>query len=213
MNNPLYTNFVMCDIYEKEQYNNCQDQSLRMPELNMILELSKNEEIYMWFLGNFLKHCIGAKNWNRAHLRQPVSKYCTPSSEALVLLIVDNSYDRWIDQLENEEKSRKNWAPAKYTNAGISQRGGVATSKRGKGWSDDGIKRFNELLKMVHEDRKSRVVFELGLQKKLKDENSVKRWNIEKVDKKIVEDIEEVVAGNDFDNDDEPGGYANFTSL
>lgn len=209
----LTYSFCYSWILQQEQYHNAQDESIEWPELNAILLLSKNPNVYMWFLSSFLKHCVGAKNWNRAHLCQPVSKYCTPSSEALVLLIVENSYDRWMDQLLHEEKSRKDLVPAKYTNSGVSQRGGVARSKRGQGWSDDGIKRFNELLKLVHQDRKTRITFELGLQHKLKEDNTVKRWNMEKVVTKEADSIGVVIAGNDFDDDENDDDDCQNTSL
>ena len=42
----------------------------------------------------------------------------------------------------------------KYTNGGKSQ-GNVATSQHNKGWSDEGLRRFNELFELVEKNRVS----------------------------------------------------------
>jgi hypothetical protein len=141
------------------------------------------------------------RRWCLLHLRQGISKFCTPSTEAIVLLIVENNYNRWVDELENIGiKTKKELAPALYTNAGISQRGGPATSKQGGGWSDEGIQRFNDLVLWVKNDRKNRGSFEFGLMNKMNQENTVKAWGTEK--RKAQDGIagNEVEAFNDFDD-------------
>jgi hypothetical protein len=121
--------------------------------------------------------------------------------------MVENSYDNWIDRAKHKEKARKDLVPTKYTNGGISKRGGNATSKRGGGWSNDGIKRFNELLKLVHEDRLTRVMFELALKEQLTSQSSVRSRHHEYADSDM--DDEEIYAAHDF-NDVE--GYVGSTN-
>ena len=178
---------------------------MTMPTMANILQLSKDPFTYIWFLSVFVKHGVGAKNWNQQHLRVPLSKFCTPSTEALVILIVENSYDRWTDRATNIGKQRSSLAPSLYTNGGISRKGGQASSKQGGGWSQEGIMRFNEIVRMVKEDRNRRARFEIDLLKKLMDDNTVKSWAVEKKEKKKSDDIREVVACNDFDDEEDEG--------
>jgi hypothetical protein len=178
-----------------------------------ILLLSKNESMYTWFLSNFLKNGVGGKTWNHLHLRIPISKFVTPSTEAIVLLIFENNYNRWLDEAQNGSADRKNLAPSLYTNGGISQRGGRATSKQGGGWSQAGIERFNELVKNVKEDRKDRTYFEMALMKKLNDDNTVKSWSSEKIKPVSTTVEEEVIAVNDFDDDKEYLGLEDESGL
>jgi hypothetical protein len=174
-----------------------------MTIMDEILFLSQQPECYMWFLSVFLKNTVIAKTWNKLHLRQPISKFVTPSTEAVVLLILENSYNRWLDEAENPLKCKKELAHALYTNAGISQRDGPATSKKGGGWSDEGIHRFNELVSLIKTDRKNRYNFEMLLMKKMQEENTVKAWSNEKRKANVSVDVAEVVAVNDFDDSEE----------
>ena len=98
---------------------------------------------------------------------------CTPSDEALTLLLLENSYDRWIDIYKKAEgkvsKRRLNknrqWhsdVRTRYTDGGIMYQSNHDTNKRSnsKGWTDDGIDRFNELCSKVSCGR--RMVFILN---------------------------------------------------
>jgi hypothetical protein len=177
-----------------------QDAQEQIPTWDEIEKMHFNDAGYMWFLSVFLKHGVGAKNWNQCHLRQVVSKYCTPSTEAYVLLVLQNNYNRWMDRAENPMKPNKELAESLFTNGGISRRGGNASSKRGGGWSSDGIKRFNELVLLVKNDRKTRLDFELALQAKMTEENHVKSWEYRSIENHEAEEEEEVIAVNDFDD-------------
>ena len=172
------------------------------PEIKEILDLSVNEGTYKWVINCFMKHGVGARNWNQQHLRFPFSKFCTPSTEALVLLILENSYDRWVDKSLNPDKMRIEYVQAKYTNGGISQRGGLASSRKGGGWSTEGIHRFNELCTMVKSDRIGRGPLELRLLQQLRNENTVKSW-MPGQKKKPIEEEEEVLAMHDFEDVEE----------
>lgn len=170
-----------------------------MPTMAELLLLSKENSYYMWCLSVFLKHGAGGKTWNKLHLRQPISKFVTSSTEAIVLLILENNYDRWMDEAENPTKEKKELVPALYTNSGISQRGGRATSRKGGGWSTEGILRFNALVSCVRHDRKNRGGFEVALMNQMITDNTVKAWQNQKQKTTDHEEVEEVVAFNDFD--------------
>ena len=80
-----------------------------------------------------------------------MSKYATISDEAFALLILENNYETWMDMaLTGNTKTSK--IPQKYTNGGMSQ-GKVGTSQHNKGWSDEGLCRFNELFDLVEKNR------------------------------------------------------------
>lgn len=192
--------FVVFVFWLEEQILIYDKDNEGLPPMHEILQLSMDKDVYIWFLSVFLKHGVGARNWNQLHLRKTISKYCTPSTEAIVLLIIENNYNRWIDEHNNVEKLRKELAPPLYTNGGISKRGGKATSKQGGGWSTEGIRRFNELIVMVNSDRKSRLEFEEMVKEKLTADNTVKRWTAEKDGIEEDEDEEEIVAIHDFDD-------------
>jgi hypothetical protein len=194
------SNIVVLTFPEQCSIHTAND--LAIPSMVDILKMSKNDKVYKWFLASFLKHGVGARNWNQKHLRFPLSKYCTPSTEAIVLLIIENGYDRWLDKASNKDKKRADLAVAKFTNSGISQKGGQATSRQGGGWSSDGIHRFNELVAWVKMDRQTRGPFEHALMKQLNDDNTVKTWMQSKTSS-LENIVEEVVAVDDFDEEDE----------
>ena len=93
---------------------------------------------------------------------------CTVSDEAFALLLLENSYDRWKDIFEKRggipqqhrgEKKRQcdsDIAP-KYTNGGI--RYSSTVQHKTKGWTKEGIQRYNELFQLVGEDRERHPKF------------------------------------------------------
>ena len=94
----------------------------------------------------------------------------TASEEAFALLVVENSYDRWVDIYNREgvpvpktkgsngefKKEPMSEVSPLYTEGGIVFRqgsNGSTGTASGKGWSAEGINRFNTLLRMVVADR------------------------------------------------------------
>jgi hypothetical protein len=43
-----------------EQYKSFNDRGHTIPDMASILELSKNETIYKWFISTFIKHGVGS---------------------------------------------------------------------------------------------------------------------------------------------------------
>lgn len=199
-------------ISEQDQVKVHQQTHATLPTVADVMRLSQDIETYTWFLSVFVKHGVGSRNWNRQHLRFPFAKYCTPSTEAIVILMFENSYDRWLDKAANADKPRASLTPSLYTNGGISKKGGQATSRQGGGWSMEGIKRFNDIVSMVKQDRATRAHFEITLLKRLLDDNTVKTWTVQKYDKRESAECE-VIAANDFDDDVEEGGNGHEDEL
>lgn len=124
--------------------------------LRRLINNSPNED-YVFFCLRFLKCIVGVSTFNagwNAHKR--LSELATPSDEALALLILENSEARWSQEFDLEPSAAveaKTLLPkAKYTSSG--RNGSMkGFTKKFSGWSAKGIERFNELLKLVKEDR------------------------------------------------------------
>jgi hypothetical protein len=94
---------------------------------------------------------------------------CTVSDDAFALLLLENSFDRWIDiyRLRKGQVTPKRGqkrrefeldVPTKYPKGGIVYN---QTDKNNdpKGWSALGIKRYNKLFEIVRKDRKTHKTF------------------------------------------------------
>ena len=76
-------------------------------------------------------------------------------------------------------------------------------ASRHSGWAKEGIKRYNELKKLVIEDRKANVAMEVEYLKKKKEE-SLKRKRGKK--RKVIVIEEEYIEEDDFGWDQTEGG-------
>jgi hypothetical protein len=85
---------------------------------------------------------------------------CTISDEAFALLLLENSYNRWLDLFLNNKgpvMQRRGVrfqsdVPILYTRGGIKY-DKMDMTKSVKGWSEEGIARFNALFDQVIADR------------------------------------------------------------
>ena len=100
---------------------------------------------------------------------------CSISDEAFALLLIENSYDRWMDIFKTHggnagrrapgAYSEKQWVsdvPPKYTHGGIIYKEAAVrerAAKDVKGWSNEGIRRYNALFHEVKKDRKEHPTF------------------------------------------------------
>ena len=140
------------------------------PTLDAMMSLSDGGEAYKWTCAKFMPFVVGFKNWKRLMRTQKISQMATCSDESFLLLILENNYDRWVDEAKwlvvNKDKAKedcapKDWAAAKYTNSGFVKADGRCRACQG--WSSEGYLRFNELHKLVKADRRGRHVFEQEL--------------------------------------------------
>lgn len=119
----------------------------------------------------------------RSRLRQASSddELWTSSDEAFVYLVLENTYDRWVDILKHKEQgggkdkslgTERRWlsdVATKYTEGGLKFSSNAVRNKRGqtKGWSDAGLKRYNRLFLAVKRDRlENPKPFQQWIQKK-----------------------------------------------
>ena len=143
----------------------------------------KNAQVYKTVYESFIP-CIASYQVYRTELDKRLvngendSELYTHSDEAFTLLLLENNFDRWMDIYQRHDgrpspdigsgKKKKFTSDVcpKYTYGGIvySKEKSVSNSK---GWTKEGIERFNELFDRVNQDRKLNPLF-------------VKRWLREK---------------------------------
>lgn len=132
-------------------------------EIEEFMELRKNKKAFEQFCENILPCVVGKKYWDKRVDSVCMSRVATDTDEAWALLVMENSWEAWKQLAGSpngklpEDAVRKR---TKWTNTGSQQ-------SRSEGWGERGIGRFNELTKMVIEDREADQDTEEGyLQKK-----------------------------------------------
>lgn len=144
-------------------------------DMDDFLRLRSNPECYKVFFKYFIK-CVTKKNKyeEKLPLAKSFEDICTVSDEAFALLLLENSWDKWMDQYNKDPSSllprrgRHLDKPVskiktKYTKGGLKyeddQDTTLFSSKHNKGWSDEGIKRYNQLYELVEADRANHPEF------------------------------------------------------
>jgi len=110
--------------------------------------------LYFEICREFLPKVVGTgwnQKWRVAYKRnESLQVVATVSDEAFMLLVLDNNWEEWTNQAEEEPdqdggKKRKRVSRAKYT--------GEAGTCHNKGWSGSGKNRFKELRLEVEKSR------------------------------------------------------------
>jgi len=129
--------------------------NLKTPDLEKLLELrtqptTENEtpvELATrnfpleFFVETLLPAAVGSKGWREDMCTKKLSDTrATVSDEAFVLLCLENMWGKWHSTTGSKHDR------GKYTNGG--------SNRKYSGWSVEGIKRFNELLRLVVKNRK-----------------------------------------------------------
>ena len=134
--------------------------------------------MYKVFFDNFLP-CVIKKSVfdHQVAVATNDRTLCTVSNEAFALLLLENSFDCWQDiyQLRKGKVTPKRGqkrrefesdVPTRYTKGGMVYNKTVKNNDP-KGWSAEGIKRYNELYASVKKDRKTNKMFTMNwLEKK-----------------------------------------------
>lgn len=118
-----------------------------LPSLQEFLDLRLNENVFEIFCDKILRCVVGKLVWRERICHELVSVIATPSDEALALLILENSWDRWeqIYDLDGDHKNAK--IQTKWTSD-------PQHASPFSGWNLEGRERFNELRRLVINDRK-----------------------------------------------------------
>lgn len=118
----------------------------QLPTLKAILELrkkntqNKNNNMAFDFVVEYLAGpIIGMRKWKTERCYKPLSQVMTVSDEAFMLLLLENQYELWLT--------------ATSTRVGRGRYTKEAKNHKFCGWSNEGIRRFNDLFMEVEENR------------------------------------------------------------
>lgn len=99
---------------------------------------------YTMFVTSIVPVVVGRYEWKQKAHKVHYSTFVTPSDEAFGMLLVENNYEAWVEIAQTGDKGDKK---PKYTKHAMN-------SGRYGGWSTQGIRRYNELIRIVKEDRR-----------------------------------------------------------
>jgi hypothetical protein len=117
-----------------------------LPSLVDVLKMrTNNGNAYELFCDKFVSLVVGRHDWKSRESTEMISSMATVSDEAFAILIFENNYDVWTEDVTENRDGEK--ASSKYTQNG-------AGTKKYQGWTVEGLNRFNYLAALVHADRK-----------------------------------------------------------
>jgi hypothetical protein len=119
-----------------------------IPPLEEIAKLRHADfKVWSFFCEEFLPCVVGKSKWNHGCASSLMSTFVTVTDEALTLLLLENSWDTW-HQTESKSytRNKEDLLQSKWT---------VAAKAVGRfgGWKEDGLERFNDLVKEVRKNR------------------------------------------------------------
>ena len=139
--------------------------------------------MYFDFATYFIAPVVGKRHFESNNWQLIFKEYCTISDEAFALLVFENNYNRWLNMALNNNWTESSVRP-EYTTGGntnqtpklvkaskVNKKGNQSKSglkpeeeevhennsstSMYQGWSIQGIRRFNELYKLVKNERES----------------------------------------------------------
>ncbi len=128
------------------------------PELNDIEKGREQETVWVNIMTLFIKYIIPEAKEHLA--KRLLREWCPVAAEALTFLMIENSYEMWMEEAEMDENGEI--TPTK--NARYTERRG--SGRKFGGWGNDGIKRFNILYQRIKRQRE-RHTTGMILEKKL----------------------------------------------
>eukprot|EP00978_Attheya_sp_CCMP212_P025946 scaffold84441_cov30-Attheya_sp.AAC.1 len=143
-------------VYFKNEGNN-------IPDLHDIMRGRENtdiediEALYIYF-DVVVASQLKSVDWKGSNKYQLVSDLCTESDEAMGLLMLENSWDKWMEDFANEMKGeittgdkRKQKGRDRHRTKYTIQ--GKMKGAKGSGWTEEGKVRFNQFFDKVEGDR------------------------------------------------------------
>lgn len=148
----LTAHFLFFQLFTEMMKEYEKDAEKSTPELADILKLGANkEEAYDAFCEFILPAVVGRKSRGSKFIDQKISEVATVSDEAMALLFLENSWDKWMARVANANNFLE-LPRSKYSHDGS----GNATQVH-HGWKSSGMTRFKELLQLVAIDRGTEV--------------------------------------------------------
>lgn len=161
------------------------------------------------FLISHLIPCVtGRREFKKhAHLKL-ASEWSTVTDEAFAILLWKNSFARWMDMYINEN-TKESGVPTLFTKSGL---GNGGHTRAFQGWSNQGIKEFNHLVKVVKENCKQLESIQLEeaileQRKEIMNGKNQRRKKVEQEEESRAEAIHEIDWEEYMDEDekdDEP---------
>jgi len=121
----------------------------------------ENKEVFRTFVNICLIHFCSSINWRYTAYNTVVSDIFTESDEAFCMLLLENNVDDYGLLVNLDRQLTRKEARPKYST--ISNESEVS-----KGWSRKGIKRYNDLVKIVRSGRRTEFSKEMEIDLKLK---------------------------------------------
>jgi hypothetical protein len=91
---------------------------------------------------------IGKRDWDIKRCFHRVSDYVSISDEAYTLLLCENVYEKWLKIKPPQAGEVRTVVRGKYTD-----QGNGASNEKYKGWTVQGIQRYNQLYQNVKQNR------------------------------------------------------------
>ena len=132
-----------------------------MPELEDLKKLRGNRAGWQFFCDKLLCSALGKRRYNANIASKLVREFTSPCDMALIMLLLENSWDRWIETAkitaDGSEVSETQLPKTLWTSGGTS--GG-----KNVGWSPEAHERFNVLHRNEMNQRKGDPGNEAGKQ-------------------------------------------------
>ena len=160
---------------------------------SFFVDMRKNEnhELFQAFVEYCLIHSISSMDWRTKCYNTTVSKMFTVADEAMAILLLENNAKDLRLIKDKRRKLPRKQQNSKFTK--IDKEGDSGESFQG--WHKKGIKRYNELFKIIKESRKLRSSMEL--ENKLLTKFATIKGKVYREDEEEQEDY-----NNDEDDDD-----------
>ena len=118
------------------------------PELVDVQKGRKDEDSWKFVIAYFMKYILPDTKDKIG--KKPISDWCPIATEALLFLMIENSYEMWMEEASKNEQENQS-TPTKL--AKWTERKG--SGRKFGGWGNEGIKRFNLLHETIKNQRKS----------------------------------------------------------
>jgi hypothetical protein len=127
------------------------------------------ETVYAKFLTHFVRQVVGDTSYADNIMKVAIPNWVTTTDEALAIVLVENCWEQEWDIYKNEKLSPDEFVRQNKNKAALSQEewpiskkakscrysNGGPGSKGSQGWSNEGIVRFNNLIKNIQGWRSS----------------------------------------------------------
>ena len=138
-------------------YNGKKNDEPEAPELEDMLQGRSNAEAYTYFCHFFLPHVVGKNRWrNGIRKGAAINTLATVSDEAFALLLLENSWDRWLWEVDKTKAETLQVIENETTPPTLHTLGKGKKARKNMGWTSNGLKRHQQIAQdIVEKDRKN----------------------------------------------------------